>query len=86
MASEATASGTQARSTPTASTNLQKLAADADRQTTKQKQPDVVSQDGFDYVLDAMNGEDNMKEETKDYKPAKSSNFRFSLFRRGGGE
>ncbi|KAK9797726.1 hypothetical protein WJX73_000742 [Symbiochloris irregularis] len=38
--------------------------------------PEVVSQEGFDYVLDAMNGEDNMKEETKEYKPAKSSNFR----------
>ncbi|CAL5222600.1 g4991 [Coccomyxa viridis] len=31
-----------------------------------------VSQDGFDYVLNAMNGEDNMKEETKDYKPTKT--------------
>ena len=31
-----------------------------------------VSQDGFDYVLNAMNGEDNMKEETKNYKPSQS--------------
>ncbi len=31
-----------------------------------------VSQEGFDYVLNAMNGEDNMKEETKDYKPTKT--------------
>lgn len=32
-----------------------------------------VSQDGFDYVLNAMNGEDNMKEETKNYKPSQAS-------------
>ena len=32
----------------------------------------MVSQEGFDYVLNAMNGEDNMKEETKDYKPTKT--------------
>ena len=31
-----------------------------------------VSQEGFDYVLHAMNGEDNMKEEAKDYKPTKT--------------
>jgi len=31
--------------------------------------PKEVSQDGFDYVLNAMNGEENMKEETKNYKP-----------------
>ena len=31
-----------------------------------------VSQEGFDYVLNAMNGEDNMKQETTDYKPTKT--------------
>jgi hypothetical protein len=31
-----------------------------------------VSQDGFDYVLNAMNGEENMKEETKNYKPTQT--------------
>ena len=40
----------------------------------KSKDTDIkeVSQDGFDYVLNAMNGEDNMKEETRDYKPTKT--------------
>ena len=61
-----------------ASNDIQKLAA-ANRAEQK---PKVVSQEGFDYVLDAMNGEDNMKEETKDYKPATTSNFRFNLWRR----
>ena len=40
-----------------------------------------VSQEGFDYVLNAMNGEDNMKQETKDYKPTKT----WSSYFFGGG-
>ncbi len=34
--------------------------------------PKEVSQEGFEYVLNAMNGEANMKEEIKDYKPDKT--------------
>ncbi len=43
-----------------------------DTKPAVQEAPKEVSQEGFDYVLNAMNGEDNMKEETKDYKPAQT--------------
>lgn len=62
-----------------ARSSLQKLAEGAGGKHGLQ-QHEEVSQDGVDYVLDAMNGADNMKQETQDYKPAKKSNFRFSLW------
>ncbi|EIE25212.1 hypothetical protein COCSUDRAFT_52795 [Coccomyxa subellipsoidea C-169] len=43
-----------------------------DTKPSEEATPKEVSQEGFDYVLNAMNGEDNMKEETKDYKPSKT--------------
>lgn len=50
------------------------VAQKVDTKDAKQavEEPKEVSQEGFDYVLNAMNGEENMKEETKNYKPMKT--------------
>jgi hypothetical protein len=50
----------------------QKLESKPVPEQKKDTEPKEVSQEGFDYVLNAMNGEDNMKEETKNYKPTQT--------------
>lgn len=50
----------------------QKLETKPAPEHSKEEKATEASQDGFDYVLNAMNGEDNMKEEIKDHKPTKS--------------
>ena len=50
----------------------QKVDAAAKLVEASKEPPKEVSQEGFDYVLNAMNGEENMKEEMKDYKPEKT--------------
>ncbi|KAK9846532.1 hypothetical protein WJX81_006096 [Elliptochloris bilobata] len=41
--------------------------------------PNAKEDEGFDYVLDAMNGPDNMKKENADYKPGVGT-FLYNFF------
>ena len=57
---------------PFMASTQQKLESKPVPEQKKDAEPKEVSQEGFDYVLNAMNGEDNMKEETKNYRPTQT--------------